>query len=141
MKKHIILIVILLISLSAVISPAGNENYFRKGREYANNGEYNKALDYLGKAQQLNPGRASIYIARAVVYINMKMEYDAIEELNRAITLDSGKANAYYLLAMLYEEIGDKVNAMFAWKKYLNLKPRGGRSNAARERLKRLEGN
>ena len=127
--------------MSVVVSSAGNENYFRKGREYANNGEYDRALEYLGKAHQLNPEKASICIALAVVYINMKMEYDAIENLNRAITLEPGKANACYLLAMLYEETGDTVNAMFTWKKYLDLKPRGGRSNVAREHLKRLEGN
>ncbi len=136
------LITLVLIFLLPLVLTAGDEDgILRKGRNFANRGEYDSALECFNEAAQINPENTAVWLAMAVVYVNMKMNYEAIDCLNRVIAIDSRNATAYYILAMVYEETGDVFGSIDAWNRLLDISPRGGRSGIARQHLKRLEGN
>ena len=140
MKK--LLVLTLIICLVPTILTAGSETgLFSKGRELANKGDYEGALQYFMEAVAVSPDYVPAYIAMAVVYVNMKRNYEAIDTLEKVILLDEDNANAHYIIAMLYEEVGNAYDAIAAWKRFLELSPRGGRANIAGEHLKRLERN
>ena len=66
-----------------------------RGRAYIRKGEYDRGVEELSQAIQLNPDYAAAYKTRGVTY-GYKGEYDrAIEDLNKAIQLNPDDAAAY----------------------------------------------
>ncbi len=66
-----------------------------RGRAYIRKGEYDRGVEELSQAIQLNPDYAAAYKIRGVTY-GYKGEYDrAIEDLNKAIRLNPDDAAAY----------------------------------------------
>lgn len=91
---------------SAVILPAGcarieadpktAELHARKGREYAERGEFNPAIKELDQAVQIDATNALFFSVRGAVRFRMK-EYDkAIADLDEAIRLVPDKATSGY---------------------------------------------
>ena len=140
MKRIILILASIIVFFSAVLEAGDERDLFRKGSNFANKGDYDRALECFNEAIQINPEYIAAYLAMAIVCVNKKIYYKAIESLNNIIYLNKKNANAYYILAMVYEEVNDTFGAIDAWNNYLELNPKGGRSNIAREHLRRLEG-
>lgn len=98
------------------------ETFFKKGASYFNKGEYNKAIEFLNKALELDKNNAIIYLWLGAAY-NNKSKYDkAIDILNKALELDENSVDNYYWLGAAYFNKGKCDKAIKNLEKALELK-------------------
>ena len=87
------------------------ENHFRKGFEYQNDGNPQKAIDEYQEALELSPNYVQVYTNLGTVYLGMK-DYDrAIQNFNKVIELNYWDKKAHYNLGMAYLYQGDVERA------------------------------
>ena len=72
---------------------------FKKGIEYTNQGEYDKAIKEFTKVITNDKDYANAYLALGIVYINKKMDKEAVMLLKKAIELDPNNKKSYFILA------------------------------------------
>jgi len=71
MRKQFTFAAILFVLTTSVClckSPTTAEGYFNRGREYARNGDYDRAIADYNQAIGLNPNYADAYSSRGAVY-------------------------------------------------------------------------
>ncbi len=72
-------------------------DWFEKGVNFYESGNYKEALDTFSKAIELNPKAAGGYRGRGVVYAGLKNYQQAINDFSKAIELGpKDDAGAYY---------------------------------------------
>jgi predicted Zn-dependent protease len=72
-------------------------------------GEFNAALPYLNKAQQLDPGRPAPLLALAKVYVALRDYRRANELYEKAVTLDGRLAEAWYGLGVTSRSLAEQL--------------------------------
>src|SRR3972149_6953418 len=98
-------------------------DWFKKGRQYWLNKEYDSAIEAFTSAIALNPNDADAYNGRGVAY-NDKGQYDrAIEDYNKAIQLDPNYAYAYNNRGNAYNKKGQYDKAIENYNKAIQLDP------------------
>lgn len=86
-------------------------------------GDFETALSYYGKAEQLNPGNVNTRLNVGTLYQQRKDYTKAIKSYDSVLTLypDNVQANLYKAQALA--EMGDKTNALALYQKVLSLDP------------------
>ena len=142
-KKRLVpfLVAVFLVSVffSRVIGGTEADAHFQKGVAYANQGDYQEAIEEFNQALKVDSEYVDAYCGIGIANLNQKKYREAIEAFEKAITLDPERAIAYYLLGMAYEQIMRYGDAIAAWEKYLALRPEGRRAERVRKHMKRLE--
>lgn len=86
-------------------------------------GNYQKALDYIQKALQYSPDDAVLNIKLAGLQANLGNYQEAISAYNKAINLRSDDGFLYISLANLYAQQYDYKNALLAYEKAQSIMP------------------
>ena len=86
-------------------------------------GDFETALSYYGKAEQLNPGNVNTRLNVGTLFQQRKDFQKAIQSYDSVLTLypDNVQANLYKAQAL--SEMGDKKGALTLYKKVLSLDP------------------
>jgi len=71
------------------------EEYFDKGYNCHNKGDYKEAIEYYNKTIELDPNYIEVYCNRGAAKCILKEYKAAIKDYNKAIELDSNYAIAY----------------------------------------------
>jgi len=141
MKKKIISFMSLLIISGMLILARTDElnQYFKRGIDYTNQGEYDKAIKEFTKVITNDRNYSDAYLGLGVVYVHKGMNREAVELLKKAIELDPNKKMAYFVLARVYEQLEDDRNAIQTWEKFLSLNPEEKYVKIAEKHLERLK--
>ncbi len=95
-----------------------------KGLEFYNSGEYNKAIECLNKAIELNPALDMAFCNLGATY-NLLGNYEkAAEYLNEAVKLNSQNDFAWNNLGLLYKQQGKYNQAVEYYNTALELNPK-----------------
>ena len=76
--------------------------YIRRGRAYAKEGNFERAIADFNKAIEVNPKSSNAYNARGMIYERQKEFDKAIEDINKAIEIDPQYAGYYSNRARIY---------------------------------------
>ena len=82
-----------------------SEEYFDRAYDYAENGEYQLAIDNYTKAIRIDPDDATAYYNRGVAYYDLGNYEDAIADYTRAIRIDPDYADAYFNRGLSYKKL------------------------------------
>ncbi len=80
------------------------------GIVYAEEGQWEQALDAFKKAISLNPEEAHFYFSIAPVYFESGLLNESVKAYRRAIELNPEFAEAYFNLAGVYAHLGEEEN-------------------------------
>ena len=99
------------------------EDWFQKGYNSDEIGEYDNAILYYQKAIEINPDYAFAYINMGLAYGN-KSNYDkAIECYQKAIEINPEYAEAYYKMGVAYVDKGNYDKAIECFQKAIEINP------------------
>jgi len=142
-KKTIVVcfvsIFLILLFFSRLIGGTEADAHFQKGVTYANQGDYQKAIEEFNQALKVNSQYVDAYCGIGITNLNQKKYREAIEAFEKTIALNPERAIAYYLLGMAYEQIMRYAEAIAAWEKFLALRPADRHAERVRKHMKRLE--
>ena len=93
------------------VNPLRAEVYFRKGVEYRNKKDWNKAISMYKKTINLNRGHLKAYYRLAFAYAKVGKIEDAFRVYYQLAELDPDYADIHYNLAKLYASIKDYEKA------------------------------
>lgn len=96
---------------------------FNTAEQFAQNNQYNDAIQYYMMAIEADPTLANAYYSLAIVYYNTSQKDAAIMSFNKVIELDPQNACAYNNLGVLYFSKGLLQEAEEYFKKTLSLDP------------------
>ena len=85
--------------------------------------EYEKAIDLIGKAIEINPHIAISYNNLGYALRSLKRSDEALSNYEQAIALNPDYAEAYYNRANLLKEVKRQVEALASYNRVLELKP------------------
>ena len=120
------------VPVSSEIVPLTPDDFYRDGvrRRVAN--DLNGALQSFDRANELHPDWATAVIARANVYVALKLYDKAIADLNRAIVLDPKRAATYDQRGLCYSNSNRHAQALPDYGRAIELN--GGNSGVYNNR-------
>jgi tetratricopeptide (TPR) repeat protein len=122
LMKHLVLLIFFCL-ISWTISAQTAEEVVQSGLQYAQNGNYKKALKAYNKAILLNPALAEAYYHRGEIHYELR-DYKAMLEDNReAVRLKPDYQNAYFHVGIAYYKLEEYAQAIQHLSKLLTLKP------------------
>ena len=86
-------------------------------------GDFDSALSYYSKAEQLNPGNINTRLNVGTLFQQKKEYQKAIKSYDSVLTLYPNNVQANLYKAQALSEMGDKANALVLYKKVLSLDP------------------
>ncbi len=86
-------------------------------------GDFETALSYYGKAEQLNPSNITTRINVGTLFHQRKEYQKAIQSYDSVLTLYPDNTQALLYKAQVYKEMGDNKTAMNLYKKVLSIDP------------------
>ncbi len=86
-------------------------------------GDFDTALSYYGKAEQLNPSNVTTRLNVGTLFQQKKQYQKAIQSYDSVLTLYPNNTQALLYKAQAYKEMGDAKTAMGLYKKVLALDP------------------
>jgi len=98
-------------------------NLARKGNNYFQKADYEKALDCFEKALDLCPNDISFLNNIGYTYEKMEKCNKAIETYEKSLKINPSHANTWNGLALLYKKLGKYEDAIRACKKAIELDP------------------
>lgn len=87
------------------------ENHFKKGFEYQNQGDADKAIEEYKRALQLNPDFAQVHTNLGTVYLGKQDYPQAIWHFKKVIELNYWDRKAHYNLGLAYLYAGELEKA------------------------------
>lgn len=121
---------------STAISPQDASVYFKRGSEYLNKGDNDRAIAAYTEAIRINPNYEDAYVNRGTAYSD-KGDYDrAIADYNEAIRLDPKDKDAYNNRGIAYQNKGDNDRAIADYRRALSIDPS---FQLAKDNLQELE--
>ena len=96
-------------------------------------GDFESALSYYAKAEQLNPQNITTRINVGTLYQQKKQYQKALQAYESVLTLYPDNAEAMFYKAQVLSETGDKNNAIALYRRVLQLNPA---NNDAKNALK-----
>lgn len=86
-------------------------------------GDFETALSYYGKAEQINPSNVTTRLNVGTLYQQKKQYQKAIQAYDSVLTLYPNNTQALLYKAQVYKEMGDGKTAMGYYKKVLAIDP------------------
>ena len=103
------------------------KDFYKKGREYLDSKDYDKAVEYLTYSTDKDPNYLFSYLDRAYIYSYKKLEYSkATDDLTKALSLDEKNLYSdwiYSVRAYNYSKQGFHTKAINDYTNSINLKP------------------
>ena len=90
---------------------------------HRNDKEYQAAIEFCGKALDLNPRMSAALNVRGRVYLQTREFDSAVEDFNRVVELNSDHLGAYMGRGLSYNEKGDFDRAIEDYDKVIELDP------------------
>ena len=126
------------------VNPLRAEVYFRKGVEYRNRKEWNKAISMYEKTIQFNRGYLKAYYRLAFAYAKAGNIEDAFRVYYQLAELEPDYADIHYNLAKLYISIKDYKKAVGELEIAVRMNPYSDKAlmglGNAYEKLRNLDG-
>jgi tetratricopeptide (TPR) repeat protein len=97
--------------------------YSFQGFVYAGLGQYEKALDDLNRAIQLDPNRAPAYNRRGNIYQKLGQYEQALADYKRAIQLNPEDITSYNNRGNIYANLGQYEKALADYERVVHLNP------------------
>ena len=121
----LIILVLFLISTSAIAQQVSVEGQIAFASNIYMNGDYKRALDEYEKAKAMDATRADVHYFIGCTYARLGRTDDALASLQQAADLAGGnnpnmQGKALFRIALLYEQRGDLTNATQAWSAYIS---------------------
>lgn len=105
------------------LNPYSANNYYGRGRAYANLDNYQQAISDFSRAIQLDALNALFYYERGRAQAKLKNYQLAIEDYTRAIELNPSNSYAYAYRADAYQSLGDYQQAELDMNRAIELNP------------------
>lgn len=86
-------------------------------------GEYQRAINTLNQATNLNPGTVETYINRGIAYAKLGSNQSAIANFDQAIKISPQNIDAYFIRGEQYLEMGNYNQAIADYEQVINLDP------------------
>lgn len=104
--------------------PKTAEDWFRKGKAYADDEMYGKAIECLTKAIEIDPELAEAYAYRGYSYYRMIQYEDAIQDLEKAMKLDTIFSEiTYYYMGRSYYNVENYEKAVECFSNAIEINP------------------
>jgi len=111
-------------------------------REYADflsaSHKMNEAITYYEKILNINPKRADVRFALAVIYFNMQDYQKCEDENDKILTFDPKNQMALYNLGAIAATRGNKEKAKEYWNKVISINAQSETGQLAKESLTKL---
>jgi len=111
-------------------------------REYADflsaSHKMNEAISYYKKILDVDPKRADVRFALAVIYFNMQNYQKCEDENNKILTFDPKNQMALYNLGAIAATRGNKEKAKEYWNKVISINAHSETGQLAKESLTKL---
>ena len=122
---------------------SGNEQkYVKNGLDYAAKGDFDKAIQNLNKAVELNPQYSLAYYNRAYVYSEIGKIDNALSDYSKAIECNPKDALAYSNRGkLLFDKYNKLDQAMSDFNKAIEIEPGNGKFYYNRGLLYDVQGN
>jgi len=99
-------------------------DYINCGKDYANKGQYDLAIDEYNKAIELNPQELYAYLKRGDSYLK-KSQYDlALSDYSKVIEIDPRDPRGYTMRGLLYVDKGQYALCVADLDKAIELDPK-----------------
>ena len=105
------------------------------------NSNYDKSIEILTKALEMDPERKLTLISRGSAYLRVERLDEAYADFNRAIELDPEYARAYHLRGLVEERREKHESALKDFDRAIELSPEYGAAYQSRATLHTLMGN
>ena len=86
-------------------------------------GDFETALSYYGKAEQINPSNVTTRLNVGTLFQQRKEYQKAIQSYDSVLTLYPNNTQALLYKAQVYKEMGDSKTALNLYKRVLNIDP------------------
>ncbi len=93
-------------------------------------GDFETALSYYGKAEQLNPSNVTTRLNVGTLFQQRKEYQKAIQSYDSVLTLYPNNTQALLYKAQVYKEMGDSKTALGLYKKILSIDPNNAGAKA-----------
>ena len=93
-------------------------------------GDFETALSYYGKAEQLNPTNVTTRLNVGTLFQQRKEYQKAIQSYDSVLTLYPNNTEALLYKAQVYKEMGDNKTALGLYKKILSIDPNNAGAKA-----------
>ncbi|MBR1775490.1 tetratricopeptide repeat protein [bacterium] len=100
-------------------------------------GDFDAALNYYGKAEQLNPQNLTTRINVGTLYQQKKDYQKALQAYNSVLTIEPDNSQAMFYKAQTLAEMGDKQTAMNLYRSVATLDPKNTDAKTAMMELAR----
>ena len=98
-------------------------------------GDFDSALDYYGKAEQINPENITTRINVGTLYQQKKQYQKAIQAYDSVLTMYPDNGQAMFYKAQALTEMGDKNNALALYRRVVTIEPQNTEAKAAIGRI------
>jgi tetratricopeptide (TPR) repeat protein len=104
-------------------SPKSPPGYLGLGVQYADMGQYEKAIDCYNKAIEFDPYYTSAYLEIAATYNLVGDKNSALENVRHAVSIDSSNADTRFQAGNVYKDMEAWDKARDEWKQAIVLRP------------------
>ncbi len=112
-----------LIMMKYNIDGAGPDLYRSMSRIYKNEGNKEKAAEYITKGRKAYPDNNNLIVEELEGFLQSGKHEEALTNLNTAITNDPSNAVLYFARGTVYENLKEEEKAITDYKKALEVKP------------------
>lgn len=100
-----------------------SEKLYRRGNEYYERGDFEKAIEFYSQALKLRRTNYKIYYNRGLAFACLEEYNKAIEDFRKVIGLNENLAEVYYVEGLCFEFQDMMKSAVIDYKKALQLDP------------------
>jgi len=104
------------------------EGWYKKGKAYADDEMYGKAIECLTKAIAIDPEHEKSYSLRGYCYHSIVQYDEALADFEMALKLGNEKADeSYYYMGWTYYDMGNYEEAIICFTKVIEMHPNRAR--------------
>ncbi len=111
-----------------------NETYSDGMYEFLN-GNFERSIEILSAAAELDPGRKLTFVSRGSAYLRLNRLQEALDDFNHAIKIDPDYARAFHLRGLVEEKKGAVNRALEDFSRAIEIDPEYGAAYHSRATL------
>lgn len=105
------------------------EEYYQTAIQHAKSGEYDIALEYVSKMQQLSPDNDKIYLTSAAIKMSAEDYYGCYKDAEKCVMLNNENASGWNHVAVALCELGHIHEGLKFFKTAISLGLEAARDN------------